>query len=370
MTYSILHQHSEYSNLRLKDSTIHIKDLLELCKKFNISNVAITDHESLTGSVDFLESVEEFNKKNPDNKIKPILGNETYVVEENADLKEEGHYQGRVYGHLILLAKNKNGHKQLRELSSIAWENGFYRGKYFTVCIDYKTMQKIINKGDVIASSACIGGLLPHYVLGMYDAFKNKNKELASEYSLKIKNYIKDYQELFGKENFYIEMQPNDTDTEQWLFNKMAVKIAEQYNVPFIITTDGHYLRPENAKAHEAFLRSSENDQREISAFYKYTYVMSEDEIINMMKDNIGYDNVIKALRNTNKIADMIETYDLRLPTQMPVIDLPKTELKGIFNKYLDYYNDRDYKGIKYFLESDNEYNKAVMCYVEKGFVK
>ena len=154
----------------------------------------------------------------------------------------------------------------------------------------------------------------------------------------------------------------------QWKYNKLAISLAEKYNIKYIITTDAHYLRPENAKSHEIFLKSDKNStDREVAEFYKYTYLMSAEEIHSLMDKNIGAEKVSIALKNTLLIADEIEVFDMELPTQMPKVDLIQdVKLNGFFENYC---KDRweEFSGIKHFFESDNLYNKNVLYYIEDG---
>ena len=116
MSKADFHVHYEFSNERLKDSTNRITDVLKACKDLGISCIAMTDHDILTGHIKFLQEAKEYNKNNQDWPIKPVLGNECYVVDdENAALKHDGHFPGRIYGHLILLAKNKKGYNRSQE---------------------------------------------------------------------------------------------------------------------------------------------------------------------------------------------------------------------------------------------------------------
>lgn len=363
-----LHVHYEYSNERLKDSTNRIKDVINICKELGITSIAITDHDILTGHIKFLQEIDDYNKKNSDWPLKPILGNEVYIVDDNkAAEKENAHYPGRIYGHLILLAKNKNGYKQIRELSKIAWTNAFWRGRNITTPIDYNNLKSIVKKGDVICSTACLGSLFAKYIAKLFDAKAENNVEKIKEYGLKINEYLKDYKKIFGND-FYIEIQPNDPGTLQWKYNKLAVSLAEKYNIPYIITTDAHYLRKENAKEHEIFLKSDkESSDREVSEFYKYTFLMNADEIHSLMDKNIGREKVSLALANTLKISDQIELIDMELPTQMPKVDLiENVKLNGFFEKYCGNRWD-EFPGIKHFFFSDNLYNKNVLYYIEQG---
>lgn len=364
-----MHVHYEYSNERLKDSTNRIGDVLQKCSEFGIRTLAITDHDILSGHVQFLQKVEAFNKEHPQATIKPVLGNEVYIVDDNnAAAKSEGHYPGRIYGHLILLAKNANGYRQIKELSKIAWSNGFYRGRNFTTPIDFNDLQTVVRKGDIVCSTACLGSLFAKYIAKMFDAKQAGELNTVKAYGNKINEYVKQYKNLFG-DDFYVEIQPNEEGTLQWQYNKLAVSIAEKHGVKYVITSDCHYLRPENAKDHEIFLKSQEDDNREVAAFYKYTYLMRCDEIHQLMDKNIGRGKVDIALDNTLEIATQIETYSLKQSVHMPVIDLPENLARaGIFEKYCSESWDV-YPGIKFFVDSENEYNKALLYYIEKGLV-
>lgn len=364
-----MHCHYEYSNERLKDSTNRVDDVLMQCHKFGIRTLAISDHDILTGHVQFLQKTEAFNKDHPNETIKPVLGNEVYIVDDNnAAAKSEGHYPGRIYGHLILLAKNANGYRQIKELSKIAWGNGFYRGRNFTTPIDFNDLQSVVHKGDIICSTACLGSLFAKYIAKMFDAKQAGELETVKAYGNKINDYVKQYRDLFG-DDFYIEIQPNEKGTLQWQYNKLAIAIAEKHNVKYVITTDCHYLRPENAKDHEIFLKSQEDDHREVSDFYNYTYLMSDEEIHQLMDENIGREKVCTALENTLTIAEQIEVYSLKQPVHMPVVDLPEDlTRKGVFEKYCEGNWDL-YPGIKFFIDSDNEYNKTLLFYIEQGLI-
>lgn len=359
-----LHTHKG-SNLKIKDSTIRIEKLIPLAQKLNITSIAITEHEAITSHIDFLQQIQKHNE-NSGHKIKPILGNEIYVVPENtAYMSKDGHYDGRVYGHLILLANNKRGHETIRKLSSIAWENGFLRGKYYTTPVDYKTLKENINKGDITCTTACLGSLYSRLTLNYLEAKKENQQQLMKNILNKIVKYIKDYQDIFGKDYFYLELQPNKKGSEQWNYNKFTVALSKKLNVPFTITTDAHYLRPENKEAHSIFLRSQENDNREIEDFYEFTYVMSADEIHNLMDENIGKENVDIGIASGLNIAEKIGIYDLSHEIVMPPFDIKKFIFDDFFVKYLNRHS-----GIKYFYESDNQANRQLLYEIQQGLFK
>ena len=194
-----LHNHSEMSNLVLKDCTIKIKDaILYVANKLGQVSFALTDHDSMSNHIKYLNTVDELKR---DGKIpksfKPILGNEIYLVDEQ-ELKDKLERKEYInFYHFILIALDEVGHRQLRELSSIAWDRMFsYKGIERRPTF-YSDIEQIIgvNKGHVIASTACLGGYLAKHIL--------KSEEEM------INNFIFWGESVFGNNNFFLEMQPH-----------------------------------------------------------------------------------------------------------------------------------------------------------------
>lgn len=165
-----LHNHTEFSNIRLLDSINKVNKLIDHAIELGSNGVAITDHEVLSAHVDAIKYFKSKEMKDEDFKL--ILGNEIYLiddVEETKQLYEDG---GKaLFYHFILLAKNKRGHEALRILSSEAWENSFHtRGPMERVPTDKKTLSEVMKKykGDIIASTACLGGEFPQAILNYH----------------------------------------------------------------------------------------------------------------------------------------------------------------------------------------------------------
>lgn len=350
-TWSELHAHSDYSNLNLIDCINKIEDLIQYSFDLGLHGLAITDHEALCGHIkarDFIESKrksnnEELAKKWKDFKL--ILGNEIYLCRNG--LTEETYTPNKdKFYHFILLAKDEIGHQQLQELSSRAWERSWMkfirrRPTY------YSDIEEIVgeNQGHIIASTACIGGFLGTTILRYGADGRNKKN-----YQKEIINFLEWCINIFGRSNFFLEMQPSNEE-EQIFVNTEIKKISKVMNIPIIITTDAHYLSKEDREIHKAYLNSKEGD-REVDSFYASTYVMSAQEIHEYMDDSIGASSVSEYLASTNTIADMCEDYSLEKPIVVPYIPLNNYEylIKDRNYNISNYYND--IPSLKLFTES------------------
>lgn len=337
MSYVNLHTHTDYSNLRLIDCINKIPEVLTTAKEIGLKGLAITDHEALSGHLKALEFVN--NKKKEDdswNDFKLILGNEIYLCRNG--LNKDTVEKGEKYPHFILLALDNEGHRQLREISSRAWERS-YMMFLKRVPTWYSDLEEIImpNQGHVVADSACIGSQLGIWFL--------KN-ELD-----KVEDFIKWCIKVFGEGNFHLEMAPA-TYEEQIRYNKFLVELHNKYNVPLVIATDAHYGRPEDFPIHEAFLKSKEED-RETADFYKYTYLMTANEVFELM-DYLPKEIIQEALDNTVKIADRVQEYNLYHSQVIP--RLPDDRHESNFEYYLKTARiNPKYKYINTYINSEYE---------------
>ena len=233
MRYASLHAHDEYSNLRMIDCIIKLENLIDKAVEYNMTGIAITDHESVSGYVKAIQKAKKLRKQGIDTKV--ILGDEIYLVDSLEEVRDNYKPKGQTkFFHFILLAKDAIGCRQIREISSKAWEHSFYTGKMERVPTVKDELAEIIGdeKGHIIASTACCGGEYAWWIL------QNRPD--------KCMEFIDWCQYVFGEENFYLEMQPNDSE-EQVKINQTTIKISEQLNIPYIITTDIHYLTTDQA---------------------------------------------------------------------------------------------------------------------------
>lgn len=293
-SYTSLHNHTEYSNLRLLDCINKVEDIIKYAHDIGLNGMAITDHEALSAHIKALKYYKQQCDKDETWKdFKLILGNEIYLCRDG--LSSETYIKGEKFPHFILLAKDAEGHKQLRELSSRAWSHSFTM--FLTrVPTYYKDIEEVIKKnpGHVVASSACVGGWLGICHLN------NKQQE-----AIDFVNWCKD---IFG-EDFYLELQPARYE-DQISYNKWLLKLSKEVNVKCIITTDSHYLKKEDREVHASFLNSKDGD-RETAEFYQYTYMMAPEEIIELTQDYIPVETIYELFENTNEINGKITQYDL-----------------------------------------------------------
>ena len=263
-----LHIHSEYS---LLDGANRIKELPKVAKELGMDAIAITDHGVMYGAIEFYKACKEEG-------IKPIIGCEVYVAPRTRFDKEAG--IDNKYNHLILLAKDNNGYKNLSKMVSI----GFTEGYYYKPRIDLETLEKY-HEG-LICCSACLAGDVPQAIL-------SGNMQKAEETALWYKN-------LFG-EDYYLEIQTN-TLKEQALVNQKMVELSRKLNIPLVATNDAHYTRKEDAYNHEVLLciqtgkKMSDIDRMKFET--DDFYIKSPEEVKEF------FPNLPEALENTVKIAE------------------------------------------------------------------
>ena len=217
-----LHLHTQFS---LLDGAIRLKELFELAKTFGMPALAITDHGNMFGAIEFYQTAYEYG-------IKPIIGCEVYVAPESRFNKESRGISEASY-HLVLLAKNFAGYKNLLKLVSKAYFEGFY----YRPRVD-KALLKKFNQG-LIALSACLHGEIPSLIInGQY------------KQALKVAG---EYKEIFDNNRFFLEIQENKIE-EQKIANRGLVEISDKLEIPIVATNDCHYLQKEDAKAHEVLV--------------------------------------------------------------------------------------------------------------------
>lgn len=254
------------------------------------------------------------------------------------------------YFHFILLAKDAEGHKQIRELSTLAWKRSYKTGKMRRVPTYYQDLLDIVgsNPGHIIGSTACLGGFLGQKLLQW------KKQDLNHEFYDKIKTWLKNIEQIFGKYNFYLEMQPSNNE-EQIFVNKEILKLSKELNIPYIITTDSHYLKKEDALIHEAYLKSQDGE-REVSSFYETTYLMSTSEIENFFS-YLSEDELDTAYKNIISIKENCKDFSLLKPLKIPSLIWRKPISSK--EKVAKYYSEIPY--LKTFMES-NFVGDQVMC--------
>ena len=336
------HAHTHYSNLRLLDCINQPKDLISKAIEIGLQGIAITDHECLSGSIEINKLAQEVNKEYPDFKI--ALGNEIYLT----DTRDKG----QKYYHFILLAKDKIGHKALRELSSQAWFNSYIDRRMERVPTLKSEFQEIVQKykGHLIATSACIGGELGSTILNLEEAERLGLQENVVKYKTQIHNFITFCTDLF-QDDFYIECAPG-CSKDQIVVNKRAAAIAAAYNIKMCIGSDAHYLSKDERYIHKSYLNSKEGD-REVDLFYEYTYLMSPEELKENLLKSYDEDLINQIFQWSMTIYDKIENYSLlhnQTVVEVPVKDYPKKNPNGCYWSE----NNNRYPILKSLFESNN----------------
>lgn len=311
MAFVGCHCHDERSNFRGRDALIKTTELIDYAHELGYKGIAITNHETISSSLLANKYITSKMAEEEWKDFKVINGNEIYLCK---NLTEESE-RPTVFPHFILLAKDRVGFEQLCKLSNIAWTRNSFMNVMMRVPTYYKDLEEVIGeeKGHLIASSACIGSTLGRMLILYKESSDIKYFDMCV-------NWIRRIINIFGAGNFFLEMQPSYGE-DQIFVNKQIIKLSELTNVKYIITTDAHYLKKEDAKAHSAFLKA-QDVEREVESFYATTYVMSEKEIHSYMDQYLGYEVVERGLNNTMLIYNMIEYYELTKPLHIPYIPL------------------------------------------------
>jgi DNA polymerase-3 subunit alpha len=301
-----LHIHSEFS---LLDGANRIKDLPVRAKELGMNAMAITDHGAMFGAIDFYKACKA-------NDIKPIIGCEVYVAPRNR--KDKDPNLDAKYNHLILLAKDNQGYKNLATLVSLGYTEGFY----YKPRIDHEIIEKY-HEG-IICLSACLAGEVNQAILA-------NDMEKAKEVALW-------YKSIFG-EDYYLEIQNNGIK-EQVLANQKLIQLSRELDIPLVATNDAHYLKREDAYNHEVLLciqtgkRMTDEDRMKFDT--DELYVKSPEEMSDYFK------NVPDAIENTVKIAEKCNVKFEFGHTILPNYDVPQE-----FATHYDYLEKLTYDGLK-----------------------
>ena len=168
-----------------------------------------------------------------------------------------------------------------------------------------------VNPGHIIGSTSCLGGCLGTQLLN----YRTSKDETLYK---RIENWVLQLSNLFGEDNFYLELQPS-ANSEQSYVNKQLVLMAKKLNLPYIFTTDTHYLKKEDAKIHKAYL-NAQNGEREVDSFYATTYAMSTEEIVSYLSKDLSEEEIIEGFNNITKIAEKCEEFTLKKPLKIPTL--------------------------------------------------
>ena len=268
-----LHTHSHYS---LLDGLSKVEKLVELAKKYKMPAMAITDHGNMYAAIEFYKLAKKEG-------IKPIIGVEAYIAERSRLDKEPGIDNKRY--HLTLLAKNLEGYKNLMRLVTLANLEGYY----YKPRMDKEILRKY--SSGIIALSGCLGGELSR-------ALANKDEERAER-------IIKEYQEIFGTENYFLEIMKHSNVQGDEEVRNGIVALGKKFNIPLVATIDSHYPCTDDHKAHETLLAIQTNS--DLKDENKFTFGEDDFSFISQEKAMDIFKDTPEAVTNTLKVAEMCD---------------------------------------------------------------
>ena len=303
MSFTHLHVHTEYS---LLDGSSKIKEITKRAAELGMDSLAITDHGVMYGVIDFYKAAKEAG-------IKPVLGCEVYVAPGSRFDKEAGTGEDK-YNHLVLLAENNTGYQNLMKIVS----RGFTEGFYYKPRVD-KELLREFHEG-IIATSACLAGEVQRYLArGMYEEAK------------RVALY---YQDIFGKDNFFLELQDHGIAGQHYV-NPQLLRMSEETGIELICTNDVHYTYADDADAHDILLCiqtgkkvTDENRMRYTGGQY---YLKSPEEMAELFK------YAPQALANTEKIAKRCNVEIEFGVTKLPRFAVPEGFTSWTYLNYLCY---------------------------------
>ena len=316
MSFVHLHVHTEYS---LLDGACRIRDLPKIVKEMGQTACAITDHGVMYGVIDFYRACKAEG-------IKPVIGCEVYVTPQGRTRFDKVHEFDAESRHLVLLCENEEGYRNLSFLVSAGWTEGFY----IKPRIDLELLRR--HSGGLIALSACLAGEIPRRL-------RNGEYENAKKYALELAD-------IFGPDRFYLELQDHGIRDQQ-IVNQGILRIHQETGLPMVCTNDAHYLRKEDAEAHDVLLciqtGKTIDDENRMRYEPRNFYLRSEAEMAALFPADV-YEG---ALENTARIADMCDLEFTFGKYHLPEFQLPEgydsfSYLKKLCDEgYRERYGDR-----------------------------
>ena len=306
-----LHVHTQYS---LLDGACRLNELLAVAAKFKMPACAITDHGNMFGTIEFYRKAEEKG-------VKPIIGCEVYIAPESRFEKSSHGIQDASF-HLVLLAKDETGYKNLMKLVSIGYLEGFY----YRPRIDKEALAR--HNDGLIGLSACLKGEIPHLLLsGKID----DAKRIADQ-----------YRHIFGKGNFYLELQDNKIQ-DQAKVNKAIIKMSKDLDIPLVATNDVHYVSKEDAQAHDALLciqTQTTLDNPNRMKMQSDEFYFKSAEIMKKSFDDIAPEAITNTIEIANRCNVKLDFSKIHLPQYNPPEGITREEYlkklvgEGLAKKY------------------------------------
>ncbi|MCL5434943.1 MAG: DNA polymerase III subunit alpha [Patescibacteria group bacterium] len=330
-----LHNHSEFS---LLDGLSKIKDMIKRAKELNMKAIAITDHGNMYGTINFYKACIEEG-------IKPIIGAEIYISKRTRHDKEAGVDSDN--NHLILLAENIRGYKNLMKIISIAGLEGYY----YKPRTDIELLRE--HHEGLICLSACVKGYVSEPLIANQDETAEKRAKTLAE--------------IFGKDHFYLEIQKHIDVKDQDALNEKLLKMSEKLGIPLVATNDNHYIYSNDAEAQEALLCIQTQTTLD-TPNRKLSMISSPDFYIKSQEEMTGlFIQTPEAIENTVKIADMCNVEISLGKWIMPIFEVPdgKTPAEYITEKVSEGLKQR-YKKVTPEMKERADYELSVI--LKKGY--
>ena len=294
MSFVPLHIHSDYS---LLDGASQLPELVDRAIALGMKAIALTDHGVMYGAVELIKICRI-------KTIKPIIGNEMYIINGEIDKQER-----RPKYHQVVLAKNTQGYKNLVKITTISHLQGVQgKGIFSRPCINKDLLKQY--KEGLIVTSACLGGEIPQAIL-------SNRPDIA-------RKIAKWYKEVFG-EDFYLEIQDHGSQEDR-IVNVEIVKIARELNIKFIATNDSHFISCFDVESHDALLCIQTGKLISEDKRMRYSgteYLKSSEEMHQLFRDHLADDIIAEAIATTEEIADKVEFYDIMGDPQIPTPTIP-----------------------------------------------
>jgi len=331
MSFVPLHIHSDYS---LLDGASQLPDLVEQAIALGMNAIALTDHGVMYGAIELIKICRNHN-------VKPMLGNEMYVI--NGDIQKQ---ERRPKYHQVVLAKNTQGYKNLVKLTTISHLKGVQgKGIFSRPCIN-KDLLKEYHDG-LIVTSACLGGEIPQAILsGRPDAAR------------KVAQWYKD---VFA-EDFYLEIQDHGSQEDR-IVNVEVVKIARELGIKFVATNDSHYISCFDVEAHDALLCIQTGKLIADDNRLRYSgteYLKSATEMKQLFRDHLPEDVIAEAVATTVEVGDKIERYNIMGDPQIPTPPIPSGHTADTYAEEVAWQGLLERLNRKYRQEVDSVYKERL----------
>jgi DNA polymerase III subunit alpha len=331
MTFVGLHIHSDYS---LLDGASQLPELADRAVELGMPAIALTDHGVMYGAIELIKVCKARG-------LKPIIGNEMYVIE--GDIREQ---KRRQKFHQVVIAKNTQGYKNLVKLTTISHLEGFQgRGIFARPCINREILAQY--KEGLIVTSACLGGEIPQAIMaGKLD------------YARKCAKW---YQKTFG-EDYYLEIQDHGS-REDRIVNVEIVRIAAELNIKVIATNDSHFISCQDVEAHDALLCIQTNTLISEDKRMRYSgteYLKSAEEMAALFRDHLPDEVIAESIANTLDVADKVQPYNVLGEPRIPDFPIPAGHTPETFVEEISRRGLKDLLKVKSFQDIEPEYKERL----------